>query len=113
MGAAQLPLEIEQGADCVLNVSVTGGPDSLSGYTGAMQIRSLKTDPVVLYEVDPANIGFDAGNRVVTVRIPAADTATFTWDRGVYDVRISSADSAWRIAEGKITVDHWVTREGA
>ena len=114
MSAAQLPLEIEQGSDCVFSIGVTGGPVSLTGFTGAMQIRSLKGDPTTLYTVDPSHITIDASGRVVTVRIPAADTATFSWDRGVYDVRIKNtadATEAWRIAEGKITVDHWVTEE--
>lgn len=112
MGAAQLPLEIEQGSDCVFSVSVLGGPGTLTGYVGAMQIREMKDSTEVLYEVDPANITFDAGNRIVTVRLPAADTATFDWDRGVYDVLITGIDS-WRICEGKVTIDHWVTRESA
>jgi hypothetical protein len=113
VGAAQLPLEIEQGADCVLTVSVVGGPDDLTGYTGEMQIRAMKGDAVALYTIDPTNITFDLGTRIVTVRIPYTDTEGFTWDRGVYDVRIIKTGSgAWRIAEGKVTVDHWVT-EGA
>lgn len=110
MTAAQLPLEIEQGADCVFSVQLSGGPADLNGYTGAMQIRPMKNDPVALYTLDPSHIAFDAGNRLVTVRLPAADTASFDWDRGVYDVLISGSDGDWRIAEGKVTIDHWVTR---
>jgi hypothetical protein len=112
MSAAQLPLDIEQGSELVFNVSVIGGPGTLTGYVGAMQIRSMKSDPTTLYEVDPDNITFDTGNRIVTVRIPATDTATFSWDRGVYDVLISGISDAWRICEGRVTIDHSVTREG-
>lgn len=114
MSAAQLPLEIEQGSDCVFSIGVTGGPVSLSGFTGAMQIRGMKGQDPPLYTLDPSHITIDASGRVVTVRIPAAETAVFTWTRGVYDVRIKNtadATEAWRIAEGKITVDHWVTEE--
>lgn len=113
MGAAQLPLEIEQGSECVFTVLVTGGPGTLTGYTGAMQIREMKTSTEVLYEVAEGNITFDAGNRIVTVRIPGSDTAEFDWDRGVYDVLITGLSAPWRICEGKVTVDHWVTREDA
>jgi hypothetical protein len=113
MTAAQLPLEIEQGSECVFTVLVTGGPGTLTGYTGEMQIRELKSSTETLYEVAESNITFDTGNRTVTVRIPGEDTAEFDWDRGVYDVRIVGLDAPWRIVEGKITVDHWVTREGA
>jgi hypothetical protein len=115
MSAAQLPLEIEQGSECVLTVTVVGGPADLTGYVGAMQIREMKSSAEVLYEVSSDNVSFDIGGRIVTVRIPAADTATFDWDRGVYDVLITAGDdsAAWRICEGKVTVDHWVTREGA
>jgi hypothetical protein len=113
MSAAQLPLEIEQGSECVFTVLVTGGPGTLTGYVGEMQIREMKSATEVLYEVDPDNITFDTANRIVTVRIPGADTALFDWDYGVYDVRIVGLGAPWRIAEGKVTVDHWVTREGA
>jgi hypothetical protein len=113
--AAQLPVEIEQGSDCLFSAKVVGGPTSLSGYTGEMQIRGMKTDEVVLYQADPGDITFDVPNRIVTVRIPYEETSDFTWDRGVYDVRIKADDDseAWRVLEGKVTVDHWVTREDA
>lgn len=115
MTAAQLPVEIEQGSDCLFSGKVVGGPASLSGYTGEMQIRAQKSDSVVLHQADPADITFDIPNRIVNVRIPFHRTETFTWDRGVYDVRIKADDDseAWRVLEGKVTVDHWVTREDA
>lgn len=115
MGAAQLPIEIEQGSDFRLVVTVVGGPSSLAGYTGAMQIRSMKADPVVLYQVPSGGITIDQINSQVVVKIAAAATANFTWDIGVYDVLITSGDEAdaYRIVEGKVRVDHSVTREGA
>lgn len=114
MGAAQLPLEIEQGSECRLSVALDGGPTSLAGFTGEMQIRAMKGDAVVLYAAQASQITFDDANKVVNVRIPASDTALFDWSRGVYDVRIkNSADTteAWRVLEGKVIVDHWVTEE--
>jgi hypothetical protein len=111
MGAAQQPIEIEQGSNFQMVISVVGGPDDLTGYTGAMQIRDLKSSSALLYEA--TSIAIAPVNRLVTVTIPFTDTVGFGWTRGNYDVLITAGDdsAAYRIAEGKVTVDHSVTRE--
>lgn len=113
MGAAQLAIVIEQGADFQLVVTVVGGPDSLTGYTGAMQIRAMKSDPVTLYEVPGGGFTFDDINRQVVVDIGYQATKAFDWDVASYDVLITSGDEAdaYRVCEGKVRVDHSVTRE--
>lgn len=111
MGAGQLDIEIEQGAEFQLVVTVVGGPSSLAGYTGEMQIRDTKASSTVLYTAPGVTI--DEGNRQVVVRIPHTATKDFTWARGRYDVLVTSGDStsAYRVAEGKVAIDHSVTRE--
>ena len=115
MGAARLNIEIEQGADFQMAVLVVGGPVSLTGYTGAMQIRQMKSSTEVLYEVSPDDITVDDPSRTVTVKIPYRDTAGFLWNNAAYDVYIISGDEsdAYRVAEGKVTMDYSVTREDA
>lgn len=112
MTAAKLPIVIEQGAEFALVITLVGGPLSLSGYTGAMQIRDMRTSPV-LYEVPSSGITIDPDNRQVVVRIDHLATETFDWNNGVYDVLITSADEAdaYRVVEGKVKIDHAVTRE--
>jgi hypothetical protein len=115
MGAANLAIEIEQGADFQLVVTVVGGPASLVGYTGAMQIRTSKAATDTLYDVPVGKIAINNGSRQVTVTLPWTETVDFDWDGGLYDLVITSGDGvdAYRIVEGKVSVDHSVTRADA
>lgn len=112
MGATKLALNVEQGSDFDLVVTVVGGPASLSGYTGSMQIRAIKSAGETLYTVDPGAIAIDNVGRQVTVSLPWTETADFDWDNGLYDLVITSADQTeqHRLVEGKVSVDHSVTR---
>jgi hypothetical protein len=115
VGAAKLPIVIEQGAEFQMVITVVGGPASIAGYTGAMQIRESRASSAVLYEVPGSGITIDPDNRQVVVRIDYRATAGFDWNLATYDVLITSGDEedAYRVAEGKIKIDHSVTRESA
>lgn len=115
MAATKLPITIEQGSDFELVITVVGGPASMSGYTGAMQIRSIKSSSPALYDVPADMVIVDAPNRQVTVLLPWTETVDFDWDGGLYDLVITSADEvdAYRIVEGKVSIDHSVTRATA
>lgn len=115
MAATKLPITIEQGSDFVLVVTVVGGPVSMSGYTGSMQIRSIKSSSPALYSVPSGMITVDAPNRQVLVSLPWTETVDFDWDGGLYDLVITSGNSAdaYRIVEGKVSIDHSVTRADA
>jgi hypothetical protein len=112
MGATKLALEVEQGSDFQLVVTVVGGPVSMTGYTGSMQIRAAKSASTTLYSVPSGMISVDSANRQVVVSLPWTETDDFTWDNGLYDLVITSPDEldAYRVVEGKISVDHSVTR---
>jgi len=114
MGATKLDLRIEQGSDFSFVVTVVGGPVSLTGYTGSMQIRSSKGSSLVLCDVDSSWITIDSGIRQVTVSLPWTVTVGFDWDGGLYDLVITSGDEvdAYRLVEGKVSIDHAVTRVG-
>lgn len=113
MGAAKLSITIEQGSEFDMVVTVVGGPVSLAGYTGAMQIRDTRTSPVVLYEVPSSGITIDPDNRQVVINIDYRATTAFEWALATYDVLITSADAetAHRVVEGKVKIDRSVTRE--
>lgn len=111
MAVAQRDFEIPAGGTVEFIVDVIGGPADLTGYTGAMQIRELRSDIVALADIGPADITVDVPNRQVTVRIPSDVTSTFLWERGVYDVKITGPDGAWRLVEGRVTNSLPVTRE--
>jgi hypothetical protein len=112
MAATKLPITIEQGSDFVLVVTVIGGPSSLAGYTGAMQIRSSKAASPALYDVPGSAIVVDDSTRQVTVTLPWTETVDFDWDSGVYDLVVTSGNDldAFRLVEGKVSIDHSVTR---
>lgn len=112
MAAAQRDFEIPAGATLEFVVDVVDGPDDLTGYTGAMQIRALRTDEEVLAEVPPSAITINPGTRQVTVRIPSSETDGYAWRRGVYDLLITGpSGDAWRLVEGRVTNSLPVTRE--
>src|SRR5262245_43395426 len=103
MGAARLDLVVEQGSDFQFVVTVVGGPVSMSGYTGSMQVRASKSATTPLYSVPSDKITVDSTNRQVVVSLPYTETDDFTWDGGLYDLVITSADQvdAYRVVEGK------------
>lgn len=112
MAAAQRDLEIPAGSTVEFVVDVIGGPPSLSGYTGRMDIRALREDEETLAEISGGNITVNPGTRQVTVRIPSSETKTYAWRRGVYDLLITHSDgTAWRLVEGRVTNSIPVTRE--
>lgn len=112
MAVAQRDFEIPAGGTVEFVVDVYGGPTDLTGYTGSMQIRELRSDILPLADVGSGNITVDPALRQVTVRIPSVVTETFDWERGVYDVKITGPDGdAWRLVEGRVTNSLPVTRE--
>lgn len=112
VGAAKFDITIEQGSDFQLVVTVVGGPVSMTGYTGKMQIRPGKGSAELRYDVATSAITVDSTNRQVVVDLPWTETNGFSWDSGMYDLVIVSSDQAdvWRVAEGKAIVDHSVTK---
>lgn len=109
MAVAYRDFEIKGTVEFV--VDVIGGPEDLTGYTGAMMIRGLRDDAVPLATVPTDGITVDAVNRQVTVRIPSIVTDLYTWERGVYDLVITgpSADR-WPLVEGRVINQQLVTR---
>jgi len=85
----------------------------LTGYTADMQIRQTITSSTILYEASTGNgaivMGGTAGT--ITLTIPAATTAAFTWNRGVYDLNLTSPGGVvTRLLQGYAIVSPEVTR---
>lgn len=111
MAVATRDFEIPAGSTVEFVVDVVGGPASLTGYTGAMMIRALRTDAVPLATVPANAITVNATTRQVTVRIPGQETANYAWIRGVYDLVITGpGGDTWRLVEGRVTCSQPVTR---
>jgi hypothetical protein len=96
-----------------LVVTVSGGPDDITGYTAEMQIRKTKASTVVLADLDPDWFTIDAVNRQVVLEIPAEATAVYDWTgAAMYDMHLlGTSPERWRLLEGKASLDKTVTRE--
>lgn len=110
MPVAYRDIHIPAGSTFQFTVDLLGGPTDLTGYTAAMTIRELRADILPLAEISPSSFIVNPGTRQLTVRIPSDETATFDWERGVYDLLlIGPLGDDWRIAEGRATCSQPVT----
>jgi hypothetical protein len=76
----------------------------LTGFTATMQIRAFPLSSTVLYDATTdLTLGGTAGT--ITLTIPSANTETFTWWTGVYDLLlISSGGIVTPFLQGTVTV---------
>jgi hypothetical protein len=95
-----------------LVVTIVGGPISIAGYTGAMQVRPAKASAEVLAEMDPAWFTVDDVNRQLVLEVPDEATAAYDWSGlAVYDLYLTNGTDRWRLVEGNARLDKTVTRE--
>ena len=122
MSAGTYNVGIEQGATLVRQfVWQTGTPGcpptnlvpvDLTGYSALLQIRSSVSSAVVLYEASTVlgNIVLGGSTGTITLTISAADTAAFSWTRGVYNLNMSLNGVVTRLVQGAVAVSPEVTR---
>ena len=90
-------------------VGTSSGPVDLTGYTAALQIRAYPLATAILYDAS-ANLTLGGIAGTITLVIPAANTETFTWWQGVYDLLLTdSSGNATRLLAGAVTVSPAVT----
>ena len=100
------------GGSCVSSCDA-GTPVDVTGYTADMQIRQTIASSTILYEASTANGAIVMGTTdgTITLTIPATDTANFTWNRGVYDLNMTSPTGVvTRLLQGYAIVSPEVTR---
>lgn len=84
-------------------------PVDLTGYTAELQIRPYPLATAILYDAS-SNITLGGPTGIITIDIPAANTATFTWWSGVYDLLLTNlAGTAYRFAQGNVMVSPGVS----
>jgi hypothetical protein len=113
MPAAKYNIEIEQGSDFILGLSIkaaNGLPYDLTGVTARGQIRKLVTDtePIATFDIT-----FDNNRKSgkITLYLPAATTTTLNFTVAVYDLEfISPTGIVKRIIQGTATLSPEVTR---
>lgn len=116
MSAGKLNLTIEQGATFRKKLtwqSSTGVPIDITGYTGRMQIRQQLKDAAPLIELTDVNGGIviTGASGEIDLFIDDADTSTFVFQKGVYDLELEApGGDVTRLVEGSVTVSLEVTR---
>jgi hypothetical protein len=109
---------IDQGADWFLNVTYenpNGTAVNLTGYTAALQLRSLPNSPSAVLTLTTANAGIAITGATGLVSIRATATQTGLIDEGdyVYDLEITApapGSVVTRLIQGQATVSAQVTR---
>lgn len=107
MTAVTKPLTIEQGADWSHGWAVTyNGSPIDNTWTAASQVRPSKISDTILHTF---NATVDVAGNVV-IAVAGTASSAWTWDKGVYDVKVTKAGVSLRVAQGNVTVDPEVTR---
>lgn len=86
-------------------------PQSLSGYTARLTIRNrVGGTELAALTTENAGVVLDNVNKAITITIPAADTAAYTWVTGVYDLElVSGAGVVTTLMRGNVAVTQEVT----
>ena len=108
---------IDQGATWFLTVTYenpNGTPINITGYTAALQLRSLPSDTTAVLSLT-TGAGITITGATGTVAIQASATQTRAIDEGnyYYDLEISSPTSpsvVTRLVQGQVVVSAEVTR---
>lgn len=90
-----------------------GLPMVLTGYTARMQVRQSVSAPAILLELTTENGGIviTAATGTITLTQTPAQTAAYTWRRGVYDLElVSPLGAVTRLLQGDIESIPEVTR---
>lgn len=112
MPAGYSELFMEQGADFNTSITlddVSGEAFNLVSYTASSQMRKsyFSSNAAATFTV---STGDDPSLGIVTLSLPAANTANIAYGRYVYDVYITNNQNRVRVLEGIINVSPQVTK---
>lgn len=109
MTALKYPMALNQGETSSLVFPILdefGSPVTVTGWTGKAQIRAKPGGPAVLYEWSTAHSNITVTGTTVTLRVPAVDSAGWSWLCGFYDLILTDlSGNVYRIAEGPVRID--------
>jgi hypothetical protein len=106
-------ITIPQASTWQLVVTISGGPETIDGYEGSMQVRKTKVSEAVLADVNPARFTITDSTRQVVLTLTDEDTAAYAWSgTAFYDLYIEGPEGdRWRVIEGLATLSKTVTQE--
>lgn len=118
MQPANIDLTIYKGSTFIKAIQWKTGspaaPVNLTGCSLRMQMRKTVSDSTVLDSLTTENGKLEITNAAegrITIKIAAATSSAYTFDRGVYDLEVVFLDgSVYRIIEGAVTTVPEVTR---
>lgn len=113
--AVQYIVEIDQGADWFFNVTYeqpAGTPVNITGYTAALQLRSLpESTTAVLSLATGSGITITGSSGLVAVHATASQTGAIVAGDYYYDLEITSPQGiVTRLVQGQALVNPQVTR---
>lgn len=89
---------------CSGTVGAAPTPVDLTGYTAQLQIRPFAGSPTLYYDAS-SNITLGGTAGTILLSIPSANTQTFTWLNGVYDLFLmDSSGNETALLEGNVNV---------
>lgn len=111
MSAANLPIQVEQGATFNKTLTWKAGvpptPVDLSGCTARMQVRAFASAPLALLDLTSGNGGISLGgvSGQIKLYISAAQTKSLLVSAGVYSLQIVFTDgTVKRLAAGSVDI---------
>ena len=113
MAAGKYSFVIEQGTDFERQFDVSEVFPTLVGYTARAQARETIDSASAIFNLSSPSSGLtiDTSNRIITMTINAATTATYTFSTALWDLEVVSGSSVvTRILEGTVTNSLEVTR---
>ena len=115
--AVEYDTTINQGADWYINFvyedTTAGTPINITGYTAALQLRSLPSDTTAALSLTSPSGGIviTGASGLVAVHATAAQTGNIVAGYYYYDCEITSpANVVTRLIQGQILVSQQVTR---
>jgi hypothetical protein len=112
MAAGKYNIEIDQGSDFALDVTVKedGSVKDLTGYSARSQMRAKKSDASAAASFTCTVT--DAANGILKMELSNSTSSNMTAGRYFYDLEIYTSGDAIvkRILEGEVNIDREVTR---
>jgi hypothetical protein len=112
MAAGKYNIEIDQGSDFALDVTVKedGSAKDLTGYSARSQMRAKKSDASAAASFTCTVT--DAANGILKMELSNSTSSNMTAGRYFYDLEIYTSGDAIvkRILEGEVNIDREVTR---
>ena len=112
MPAGKHNLQIEQGAQFTTTFTwkdSSGDPVDLTSYSARIKFKEEKGGTELYDSNTNSDITLGGTAGTITLTIPTADTANFTFDNGLWDLEMTLSGEVTRLLEGRVYLSKEVT----